>query len=267
MSVGTLGGSRTASGRDRSERLRTYLASDETVAYVGPGTLRDDVDRMVGTVGVTDDRVVFVSDGVGFVGVAHGSVASVKSRVRTTLTRSGLTARLGVVGGLLLTAAGLAGVALATTGPVAVVVTFLAVGAVGALECVRRYDLDVDRSGLAEAVETRSPRPLFRRQDGRYTHGSNRGHMMVGFGVVAVLALAVLASVAAGPSVALLALVTIVGVAATVRTYRSVRDLDRRERSHRREREVRIHLVDGRVVRLRVDVGEDLDRALSTVTG
>lgn len=263
MSVGT----EETSGRITTGRLRDYLTPGETVAHVASGTLCDDAARMVGTVGVTDDRVVFVSEGVGFMEVTHEAVASVQSRARTSYTRRGLAARLLIVGGLVLATVGLLGVVLATNGPIAVVLTVLAVGSVVALECVRRYDLDVDWSGLDEAVESRSIRPLVRRQDGRYTFGSNHGHLMVGFGVAAILAFAVLSAIVATPSVVLLALATLAGVAVTDRAYRAMGELDRAGESRRREREVRIHLVDGRVVRVRVDAGDDIDRALSTVAG
>lgn len=263
--------------RTSSEDFRAYLVPGETVGFACAGTLIDDGEPLEGAFGLTDRRVLFVSESGTFVDFKHEYVSSTRSRSRTRLTARGLAARATAAAGVGLAAVGFLAVAASTRSPLAVAVSALLVASLGGLTYVHRHDLDVDRSAFADAVgrlvadralDVRAfEAVLYRRDPARYTYGSNHGHLLVGLGVVGVVSLTSLYALAGSLPVVGAALGAVGGLFLADLGYRRMRTLDRVGGSRTHRRETSVHLVDGRVLRLRVDLSEPIDRELSRLAG
>lgn len=245
-----------------SNEFGAYLAEDEFVVHGASGTLIDEGHDSEGAIGVTDRRVLFRSDTGRFVDVSHDAVYSIESRSRTRLTYRGVGCRLlAALGGLIAVAAFLALTAFGSSVSTFLLSSLAVVGAIGA-EFVRR-----EREGTGPHG---SNPDVGRRDDGRFhrlrtTVANVGGSAVIGLGYVALLALVGLIAVTGSLVVLPLVLVTLGGVGLADVGLRRKRALDAIGGSRHREREVSLHLADGRHVRLRFDATEPIDRELSGV--
>lgn len=250
-----------------SEVFEDYLAPGESLVDGTRGRVVDGGQRAVGAVGVTDRRVLFVGDADRFVEVAHDHVCSIRSDTRTTLTRAGLAYPLvalgaGIVGGL-----SFLGLVALAPGAFSLLFAALSVGGVVAAEAVRRTNVGVDLDAVAALRRTLSRggegsiRDL---RDVRLLHrDADNDAFVLGIGLLSLFGLVGLIA-ATGQLLAVpVALVSIGGIALAEHAYRRTQRLDAGGTSTRRERDVHLHLVDGRTVDLRVDAGDRIDRRLS----
>lgn len=262
--------------RASPDDFRAYLAPDETVVEWVSGTLVDGSDRPEGTIGITDRRVVFVAEGDRFLDVAHGAISSMRSRPRRPFTARGTGYRLAALVGVLVGLAGIAGPVLLLPTPGVFALALVAVGGAVAGEYARRTGDAVGPGALA-AVRGRRGEQSDENADGGDRPGRLRGvvvdanevagpdALVFGLGVASVFALIGLVVRTGGLLVVPLVLVSLAGVAWADIARRRTKALDRVGGSRRHERDVTIHLVDGRVVDLRVDSTDRIDRELSGV--
>ena len=250
------------------DAFEEFLSPDEEVEHASPGTVVDDSDTMDGTIAVTDRRVLFLPRAGGRLEFHHAYVSSMRSRPRSSYTGRGLRTVSLVVAGIALAALGVLGVLASTGSGLAVALTVVGAASLAAVAIVRRDRLDVDTRGLRAALRTGSIEDVVQRRahDG-YAFGSHHGHLLLGFSLVGVVAFVSLAAFAGGPVALGFALVVAGGLLATDRGVREKRDLERSGASRRREQEVSVHLADGRLVRLRIDGDDRLDRELSRQIG
>lgn len=252
--------------RASTNELRTYLAPGETLVDGTAGTLFDDSYRSEGSVGVTDRRVLFVSEDGGFQDVAHDAIYSVRSRPRRGLTYRGTApALLAVLGGAIAAAAAV-GVLVLAPRPLAFVLLLASVGGVAGAERVRRRGvgdvwrpLERAKSELVAALDDVEP---FRGPTAKWSELGDDDLLILGVVSVALTASIGLVVVAGSLLVVPLALVALGGLALAEYGYRRRAERDP-VGGERRERDVSLHLVDGRTVHLRLPPGGRFDRHLS----
>lgn len=245
-----------------SNEFGAYLAEDELLVHGTPGTLIDEERDSEGAIGVTDRRVLFLSDTDRFVDIAHEAVYSIESRSRTRFTYRGVGYRLlAALGGLVAVAAFLGLTAFGSSVSAFVLSSLAVVGAVGA---------EYVRQGTDGTAPSRPDPDEGHRDDERFHRlraivSDGGGPAVLGLGYVALLAVVGLVAVTGSLIVVPLVLTTLGGVALAAVAVRRKRALDTIGGSWHHEREVSLHLVDGRHVRLRVDAAEPIDRELSGV--
>lgn len=253
-----------------SDQLREYLVPEEPVRAVYAATLSDDSAWEAASVGVTDRRLLCLSEDGAVVSVGYDSMCAIRSRSRSRLTYSGNDYRLLIGGGSFVAAAALLGtVALAAT-PLVPLLSLLAVGGLAATVHRQRTATTAERTTVDDVAEKLDA--AFDGDDAvrRYRrHRSDRlGDQEVTpltTGLVAVLAFAGLVAFAANPFIPFLVPPLAGGLALIDYAHRHRDELDGIEAVRRREREVEINTDDGRTVRLRSDPSEDIHRELSRV--
>lgn len=263
--------------RVSATEFEEYLAPDESVVTGGPGSLYADAYRLEGSIGVTDRRVLFVSEDGSFLDVAHDSIESIRSRPRSTITYHGVGYVLAALLGLLLAAVAFAGIMLLEPGAVAALLGALIVGCIAAAEYLRRrgetlpsdrtrrrLSAALDRVGLRRRLDALTEEVLGDVLADVEPAGYHE-LLVVGVASVALLAAVGLVALAGSLLVVPLVLATLGGVALTEYTYRRFRALEDVGRSRRWEREVRIHLANGSAVYLLVGPDARLDRDLSSL--
>lgn len=223
-----------------SSEFNEFLAEDESVVNGVTGTLIDSASRSEGAIGITDRRILFLSDGDRFVDVAHDAISSIQSRPRTRLTSDGKTNRLLLgVGGLIVVSA-FVGVLGLGAGGLSLALMALTVATAAGAEYVRR-------TGSAE-------------------RGSRDDDLVVlGLVTVALTSLIGLVVLTEDLLVIPLSLLALAGLVLADYANQRKNALDELGADRRREREVGIHLASGRSVYLRVDAGRRIDQDLSGV--
>lgn len=253
--------------RASTNELRTYLAPGETLVDGTAGALFDDSYRSEGAIGVTDRRVIFVSEEGGFQDVAHDAIYSIRSRPRRGFTYRGTApAMLAVLGGGIAAAAAV-GVLVLAPSPLAFVLLLVSVGGVAAAERVRRRGVvaewrTVERA-KAELQGALDDVELFRGPAAKWSELGDDDLLTLGVVSVALTATIGLIAVAGSLLVVPLTLVILGGIALAEYGHRRGNERDAVERVRPRERDVSIHLVDGRTVHLRLPPGGRFDRRLS----
>lgn len=252
-----------------SDGLREYLAPDETVIAGEPGTLFDDSYRAVGAIAVTDRRLLFVSEEDEFVDVAHDAIYSIRSRPRREFTLRGIGPVLVAVLGAGLAVAAVGGVLVLDPNLPTLVLTLATVGGVATAERVRRHGagtewdtLDASIEAVLDALEDVE---VLRGPLGEVRDGGDADLLVIAVASVALTALIGLIAATESLLVVPLSLVAVGGVGVAAYGYRIQRERDALQGERPPDREVSVHLVDGRVVRLQVDPGGRFDRDLSAV--
>ncbi len=230
--------------RRLEDRLRSYLVEDESVQRLTSGRLVDDAARGAAMIGLTDRRLLCVSERGELVDVRYDYVCSVRSRDRTRVryrpdAGPNRTLRLGV-GTIIL---GLLVAAVAATSPLTPVETVATV-AVGAATAAVAIGL--------QSVRTRT----------RVGHSSDQ--LLVGIGFVSLLALVGVAVVAASVSLALYGLVTIGSGLVLGYAVRHRERLDGLGLEDHRESLLSVNTVDGETVHIAVEPDSTLARDLAT---
>lgn len=257
-----------------SEEFRDYLAPDESVVSSAHGTVVDGSFRSRGSIGITDRRVLFVTDSDRFLDVTHDAIASIRGRQRTGYTTRGVGYRLAVVTGALIAVAGFVGVLGVQANAETFTFALATVGGAAVAEYGRRSSFDVewpasdevlgaltaDRTALGEVLADVG----FRRSEG--ADGDDAWLVFVPvLGAVSLVSLIGLVGVTGRLLVVPLVVVALAGLALADYAHRRTRALDAAGNGRRRERAVSIDLVNGRTVTFRVDSTERIDRDLSGV--
>lgn len=256
--------------RASTNEFQEYLAPDESVIDADSGTLVDNSRRTEGWIGVTDRRLLFVSDDGGYVDVAQAGISGIRSQPRTTFTARGIRYRLVAAASAFLAVAAFLGSAVLTSNALGATLLLVSVGGFVLAEHVRRNGTDVVWTAL-ETVDARLPDGFdgvsqFReRVEG--ARDVDDQHLILGFACLALAALIGPVALAGSLLVLLLMLVALGGIGVADYAYRHERELAGGGGSQRHVREVSVHLVGGNIVRLRVDSAKRLDRALSRVAG
>lgn len=261
--------------------FQEYLSPEEIVVETGDGAIGEGSSWRDGFVGLTDRRLLFVSDDGEFTNVDYDHVCSIESRTRRTFTERGFRLRLlGAFGGFLAFAAFVTMVVLASSA-VGTLLAFVAVGGVVVAESLRRAGVDVDWDAIEERLPGLGRRAVIENAVGDRTKADDGGDsgiirqhweseyvyvhqlLLVSAAVFATIAVGGLVAHTGGLLVMVPAVATIVGIAAVDFAVRRIRRLDSVGGSRRDEREVRIQLVNGRDVSVRFDAAARTDRVLS----
>ena len=252
-----------------ANEFQEYLAPDESVVEAGTGALLEDAYRTEGFVGVTDRRVLFVSDDDGFVGISQGGIRSIRSRPGTTAAPGGTGYRLVTVAGALLAVLAFVGVLALGASGLASVLTLVTVGGLAGAEYLRRNGVETDSAVLNDLESDISARfdgvQVLRAHLGEPRDVDLQQLLVLVTGLVGLTAFAGLVAVTANLLAIPLTLVTLGGIAVMDYAYRHEHDTGGVERSRRTGRNVSIHLAGGQVVDLRVDSPARIDHALSRV--
>lgn len=236
-------GIRQAGMQLADERFRGHLVEDETVHDLTSGRLLEDASRDGMVVGLTDRRLLCVSNAGEFVDIRYDYICSIQSRQQTRMeyrSRNERDQMMTLLGGCL---------AMATL--VAVVLSVLSVGIA---EAVLTILLAAATVAVTAGVEYVRKRPHV---------GRASEQVFIGAGVLALVALVVTGFVASAVSAPLFVIVTlggfgVVGYGARHRDTLTGLGLDRH-----RETVLSINTIDGETVRIAVDATADIDRELS----
>lgn len=224
------------------DRLARHLVDDESVRTLETGSYLGAPGSGPVTVGLTDRRVLCVSEGGTEADIRYEYVSSVRSRPQVRWTyryRTDDALLVGAVGTVL------AGIALlvaigsaAGVGPVGgAITTSLAAVAATTIAGTRRVRR---ANGLERAIR----------------------RLLVGGSLFLVLSIAALAILVSSISPSLLAAATVAGLANLAWTPRFVAAFDRTGLSRTRATELTIATVDGRAVRLLLEPDAELGREL-----
>ena len=255
--------------------FRDYLAPDEAVVSSARGTIVDDSFRSPGTIGITERRVLVVTDAEQFLEVSHDAITSIRSRPKSTFTARGIGFRLVVVVGALIAIAGFVGVLAVQSSAQAFLFALATLGGAVTAEYVRRAGsagdwpapdevwgaLTTDRVSLVDVMADAG----LGRSDGSEIGNEYSPVFVLVLGAVSLVSLFGLVGVTGRLVVVPLVVVALAGLALSDYAYRRTKTLDATGEGRRRERALSIHLVDGRTVTFRVDSSERIDSALSGV--
>lgn len=257
-----------------SADLEGHLGPGESLVQHAWGRIVDGSSPASGTLGVTDQRLLFVADGAHFLDVSLDSICSIRSEHQSRFTALGLGYPLLAAGGALVTLLGLlAIVGLAPTG-VGVALALLTVGGGVGAELLRRSDVSLDPRAVRSVRRAIEGDVSSRRRELRglrpVLHGPFEGNhhyadgIVLGTALLALLALVGLVAAAGSLAVVPLVLVSLVGFAVADVGYRRATAMDDEDASRPTALDVQVDLVNGRTVTFRVDPDVRLDRTLSS---
>lgn len=254
-----------------ADRLRDCLLAEERLQGVYAATLSDDSAPKEVSVGVTDRRVLCLSDDGTFLNVDYDSICAIRSRPQSTFTYRGNDYRLLLGGGAGLSVLGFVALVAFSSNPAVPILALATVGALVATVSLAVNDQVAELATL-DAVDERTAadfdgvdalrrveRTLPARADGR----------RVLLSVSALVAAACLLGIGALAAnlLALLFFVPMLGGIGLVEyARRHTGELDGIEIRRERARNVRISTDDGRTVSLAVDPSADVDRELGRLT-
>lgn len=249
-----------------SERLREYPSPDESLVAVYAATLSTSSDWTAASLGLTDRRLLCVSEDGEFTTVGYDSLCTIRSHTRTSRSIRGNDYRLLLGGGSFAGALGLGGLVAATTG---VLVTVLSLASVGGLVSSVSLYRRTDRFGweTLDAVVERVPGltdsdTLERYRDRVSDDGLHR-MLLIASGCTALLGTVATVLLASSWLVVPALLVLGGGVALVDHAHRHRTELDGFEIVRRHETELSISTDDGRTIHIRSDPADEVDRALS----
>lgn len=249
------------------DEFEAYLAPSEPVVAGTSGTLYADSFRSAGTVGVTDRRVLFVSEEGGFLDAVHGAVHSIRSHPQGRFAFRGMAPVLVSVLGAGVALAAAVWVLLLEPGVLGFVLLLGTVGGAALSDRIRRNGPGTDwwfpDDAWVAFLDRLSGVDRLREPVARARAGGDPDLVVLGVATVALLALVGLVAAAESLLVVPLSLAAIAGVALAEHGYRRRREADADREDRPRRRDVSIHLVDGRVIHLRIDDWERFDRELS----
>lgn len=270
--------------------FQEYLSPDETVIEADDGAIVDEKGWTEGVVGLTDRRLLFVSEDGDFTDVGYDHVCSIRSRTRRTLTPRGRRLLvLGAFGGLL-ALGGFSGSIWLSSGVGGTLLVLASVLGVVCGEAVRRRGIGVDWGATLERVPGVDATSVGHGVAAVETAADGGDRTEAGGGsivsqhweteyvyvhwlvlcssvIVAGGSIAGLFVHTGGALAALCVLAAIGGLAATEFAVRRKRRLDDVGANRQSDREVHIELVNGRDVSVRFDATTRIDRVLSRLTG
>jgi hypothetical protein len=250
-----------------SERFGEYLLTEEPLRGVYAATLSDDSAPKEVTVGVTDRRLLCLSEDGTFLNIGYDSICAVRSKPRSRVTYRGNDSRVLLGGGAALAVLAFVGLVAFTATLVAPVFALATVGAIVTTASVYRSDDAPDLVTLTD-IEDRTAADVdadaLRRAAERLPPAVDARRALLFAGVLATLVGIWGTSAVAASSLAVLFLLPMVGGVALVDyARRYADDLDGIEIAREQAQNVRISTDDGRTVRLETDPSAGIDRELS----
>ena len=250
-----------------TDRLREYLVPEEPLRGVYAATLSDDSSPTEVSIGVTDRRLLCLSDDGTVLNVGYDSICAIRSRPRSTFTYRGNDYRLLLGGGTMLAVLGFVAL-VAFTGSSAVPILLLAtVGGLAATAFLSWTD-DVADLATLDDVERRVAADVdvdaVRRVRRALPDDVENRHLLLALSaLVTALSFAGTLAFAASPLVVLFFAPVLGGIGLVEYARRHADEFDGIEIARERARKVRITTDDGRSVRLETDQSSDIDRELS----
>lgn len=250
-----------------SDRLREYLITEEPLRGVYAATLSDNSSPKEVSIGVTDRRLLCLSEDGTFLNIGYDSICAIRSQPRSTFTYRGNDYRLLLGVGTVLAVIGFLALVAFTSSPV---VPILLLATVGALAATATLYWNRDGAELAtlDDVEQRVAADfdvdVLRRVERKIPHNVDSRQVLLSVSCLAtVLGFVGTVAFAGSPLVVLFSVPILGGIGLVDYARRHVDDLDGIEIVRERARNVRISTDDGRTVRLEIDPSADVDRELS----
>lgn len=244
-----------------TDRLGEYLAPDERLVTVSDVTLSGDSPREAVSLGLTDRRLLYVSEDGGFTNIEYDAICAVRSRPRTTRTYRGNDHRLLLGIGGLVAILGYVGAIALTTGLLVPILLLATAGSLVSAEYLRRKRAEDERITVTKRIPFDiGDTNRFRRYKRSVSAGEHQ-LLMIGSGLVALFGAVGVILLASSALVFLAAIVG--GIALIDYAYRHRHDFDGIEIVRHRETEVSVSTSDGRTVRIRSDESEEIGRELS----
>lgn len=226
------------------DRFASHVVDDESVRVLTTGRLLEGFTPGRLTIGLTDRRLLCVSETDAFTDVRYEYISSIRSRPQTRWEyqyRTGDAVLAGLVGGFL-----------------ALVFLFVAVGTASGTGLVDGSLTIVLAAATAVAVVSTQ---RVRRATG---NGQANRQLFVGTGVFTLVAFVAAAVVSSSVSLPLFALATGCGLVIAAYGPRYVAAFDGVGLRRHRKTQLTITTVDGQSIQLVTDVDAELDRELST---
>ena len=268
------------------DQIRTYLGTDEPLLAVYSATLAENSSWETVYIGITDRRLLYVSEGGRVVNIGYNSICAIQSHTRTTHTYRGNDYRLLLGVGSLVTAIGFVAVTALTSTLILPFLLLVTVGGVVSMEYVRRNADDIEwavmteyRRTVAGVLGAGTRRRIQRLQtrvgglpgtDALFRFGSaltdrTELHTILLVGSVLVTVCGFVGMVFLAPSTLVILAVPVVvaGLALVEYAHRHRNDFEGFEIVRNHEREVSISTDDDRTVHIRSDSSVDLGRELS----
>lgn len=253
-----------------SDQLRNCLVSDESLKAVSSATILEKSFRETASIGMTDRRLLCVSDGGRFMDIGYDNISSIRSRRRTTTTCRGNDHRLMIAVGILLAMLAFVGVVAISSGALTPFLVVVTVGATAATEYVRRNGADIELTAVVDRVEgtigdVDAADAIRRRKAQVNEHVNDDQLLAAGSALLAALAFIGIVIISSG-FVSVLALIVIGAVALIDYAYRNKNKFDGIELVQQHHKELSIDTVGGRTVHIRIDPEEEIGRELSKFT-
>lgn len=250
-----------------SDQLVEYVGSGESLEAVYSATLTERSVRTPVSIGLTDQRLFYVSEEGWFGTIDYDSICTIRSRPEITRTYSLDDVRLAVGAGSF---AALAGFVVAATSAATLLVPFLLLAAVCGLvtaEYLRRHADDIEMSGddgLRERLDEFDLREALRRFREDITGRTDLYQLLLlGSGLLALSSFLAVAVVASSWQVVFGMLALVGGLGLVDYAYRHRAEFGGFDVVCHRETVVDISTDDNRTFSLRVASSDDLCKAVS----
>lgn len=226
------------------ERVTSYLADDESLRGLTSGTLLEDATQKPIALGLTDRRVLSVSETGEFTDIRYDYICSIRSNRHSTVRyqpQEGDRRTARFVGALLAMAALVVAVVYASSagaseGATTVLLSAATVGTVASIQYVRT------RSG----------------------DGAARRQLLVGTGILLLSVLVGIGLLSSSVLAHLFVVLTPAGLVLLEYARRHRGEFGRSGLRRQREKRLTINTIDGHTVRVAIDADADIDRELTT---
>jgi hypothetical protein len=245
-----------------SDRLREYLAAEELLVAVFAATLHQNSVWKAASIGVTDRRILCVSEDGEVVTVGYDSICTIRSRQRTTRAFRENDSLLLLGSGTLAAILGLVGVVVLATDIVAPLLVLVIVGGFVLVEYLRRNVDEIQPETILEGAKESLARTSMTEAHISDTRAAILTALTIGATLVAAVGL--VGVVFASGRFAILSIIVLLGGIALVSyAYWQGNDFDDIELVRRHETEVSISTDDGRMIHIRSDSSEELTQQLN----
>lgn len=251
-----------------ADNVRDYLNPDEPLVAEYTGTYSENSMGKPVSVGITDRRVLCVSEGGGATSIGYDSICTIRSYPRVKRTFNVRDFRLFLGGGGLIAIAGLLGVIVFSTTVLVPLLTLLSLGSLGSMEYLRR-NLDV-REGMSLPAARQDGGGLDRWHTIRRILGraidyadEHRPLLLAGVGLVGIVSFGGAILVASSVLVPLSILVLVSGITVMDYAYRHRDDFDGIHVIQQQKREVSISTIAGSSIQLDCDPSDEAHQELS----
>ena len=269
-----------------ADQFRPYLTLREPVVAASTGTLFETSSWNPVSIGLTDRRLLCVTDSGRVITVDYDAICTIQSRPRTTQTYHGMDHRLLLGGGCLVALLGGLGTVVFSTGVLVPLLALVTVGGLILAEGARRQPDQFGRRtigqfgrgtigqfgrGTRAAVTARVPYDIdstaFGRWTERFVPETVQDHQMLlaGSGVVATVSFISLVLLASSGHVVLGVLMLVGGIALVDYGSRHQSKFDGIEINRHHEIEVSIGTNADRTLHIRSDSSDELLRELNRV--